>query len=97
MLTRKPLYCIDDTTAVLASKPTTGRVLDELDALGHRDDTVVLFTADHGWGLGEHGMWCKYTIFENQARVPMLVRVPWLPAGQYAVSLMLRTFNTLST
>jgi iduronate 2-sulfatase len=58
-----------------------GRVLDELDALGHHDDTIVLFTADHGWGLGEHGMWCKYTIFENQARVPMLVRVPWLAAG----------------
>lgn len=37
--------------------------------------------ATKGWGLGEHGMWCKYTIFENQARVPLLVRVPWLTAG----------------
>jgi hypothetical protein len=40
--------------------------------------------------LGEHGMWCKYTNFENQVRVPMLVRVPWLPqsAGQHSGALV---------
>lgn len=58
-----------------------GRILDELDRLHQEDKTIVLFTADHGWGLGEHGIWCKYCVFENQVRVPLLVRVPWLPSG----------------
>eukprot|EP00038_Savillea_parva_P010432 m.190238 g.190238 ORF g.190238 m.190238 type:complete len:737 (-) comp17994_c0_seq1:155-2365(-) len=58
-----------------------GRVLDALDALGAADNTIVLFTADHGWGLGEHGIWCKYCVFENQVRVPMIVRVPWMKNG----------------
>ena len=38
-----------------------GRVLDELEALGHTDDTLVVFHADHGWSLGEHGEWQKVT------------------------------------
>ena len=57
------------------------QVLAELDRLEQRNNTIVLFTADHGWGLGEHGIWCKYCVFENQVRVPMLVRVPWLTSG----------------
>ena len=39
-------------------------------------------TADHGWGLGEHNHFSKYTNWETDARVPMLVRVPWKPASQ---------------
>ena len=35
-----------------------GRILDTLDDLGLRDNTAVLFHADHGWKLGEHGDWC---------------------------------------
>ena len=57
-----------------------GRVLGALDALPRdvRDNTVVLFFSDHGWGLGEHGFWCKMANTELQTRVPLLVRVPWL-------------------
>ncbi|PFG29720.1 choline-sulfatase [Paramicrobacterium agarici] len=50
-----------------------GRLLAELDRLGLRDDTVVVFTSDHSEMLGEHGMWFKRTYREGSAKVPLLV------------------------
>ena len=52
-----------------------GRVLDELDSLGYEKDTVVVISADHGWQLGEHGLWDKQTEFELATRVPLLIKV----------------------
>ena len=53
-----------------------GRVLDTLKESGHAKDTIVVFTSDHGYHLGEHFMWGKVTLFEECARVPLVVRVP---------------------
>ena len=53
-----------------------GRVLDELDRSGLRDDTIVVFTSDHGYHLGEHALWCKTSNFELDARVPLIVSGP---------------------
>jgi len=53
-----------------------GRVLDELDRLGLRDRTIVCLWGDHGWHLGEHGLWCKHTNFENATRAPLIVCAP---------------------
>ncbi|MCX6624602.1 MAG: sulfatase-like hydrolase/transferase [Acidobacteria bacterium] len=53
-----------------------GQVLNELNNLGLADDTIVLYTSDHGEMLGEHGLWTKMVFYEPSVGVPLLVRAP---------------------
>jgi iduronate 2-sulfatase len=53
-----------------------GRVLDALQETGLGRNTIVLFWGDHGWHLGDHGMWCKHTNYEQAARIPVIVAAP---------------------
>lgn len=53
-----------------------GELLRALDETGLREDTIVLFSSDHGDMLGERGLWFKMTFFEDSARVPLVVHAP---------------------
>jgi len=59
-----------------------GQVLAAVDRLELTDETIVLLWGDHGWHLGEQGLWCKHTNFESSLWSPLIVRVPGRTAGQ---------------
>lgn len=59
-----------------------GRVLDELDRLGLRDETVVVFWSDHGYYMGEHNWWGgKHNNYEGATRAPLIVAAPGMKAA----------------
>jgi len=57
------------------------RLLNELDRLGIRDKTIIVLWGDHGWHLGDHGLWNKHTNFEQATHVPFMMSVPGKKAG----------------
>lgn len=55
-----------------------GKLLDTVEQLGLQNDTVLVFTSDHGEMLGERGMWFKQSFYEGSSRVPLIVKIPGL-------------------
>ncbi|MBL8385922.1 MAG: choline-sulfatase [Burkholderiales bacterium] len=58
-----------------------GMLLDTLEKIGALDNTVIIFTADHGEMLGERGMWYKFNPYEPSIKVPLIVSAPGAKAG----------------
>jgi choline-sulfatase len=59
-----------------------GQVWDALEAAGELDNTVFIYTSDHGEALGEHGLWLKNNLYENAAHVPLVMSGPGIPVGK---------------
>lgn len=71
-------YC----ETLLAVDESIGRVLDQLDAMGQLEETLVIYLGDNGFAFGEHGLIDKRTAYEVSMRIPMLMHCPALiPAG----------------
>jgi len=72
-------------------------LLKELEATGQADNTIIVLWGDHGFHLGDHGMWGKHTTMEQANRVPMMIHVPGKKAG-YASTLveLMDLFPTLA-
>src|SRR5690606_20157847 len=53
-----------------------GKILKTLKEEGLEDNTIVIFTSDHGFHLGEHDFWMKVSLHEESAKVPLIIKVP---------------------
>ena len=65
-----------------------GKVLDALEASPLKDNTIIVLWGDHGWHLGDHGMWSKHTNYEQATRIPLLVRTPGQSTGRSTAALV---------
>lgn len=74
-----------------------GKVLNKLDDLGLRDRTIVIFTSDHGYHLGEHDFWAKVSLRDESAAVPLIISVPGQkPAVSHSLVELLDLYPTIS-
>lgn len=53
-----------------------GRLLDALKEQNLYESTAIVLISDHGWKLGEHGMWSKHTLYDVDLRIPLILRIP---------------------
>lgn len=75
-----------------------GRVLDELDRLNLTTNTIVVLWGDHGWHLGDHGMWCKHSNYEQATRIPLIVAAPGvMTPGTRAPTALVETVDIYPT
>ena len=75
-----------------------GRVIAELDSLGLRDNTVIVFVADHGYQLGEKGKWSKAgSLFEGGTRVPLIIDMPGMKGNGRACTRMVQSLDIYKT
>jgi arylsulfatase A-like enzyme len=59
-----------------------GRILSALKKSGHADNTIVVYTADHGLAMGSHGLLGKQNVYEQSMQCPLILRGPGIPKGK---------------
>lgn len=65
-----------------------GKVLKALEESGLAENTIIVLWGDHGWNLGEHGLWCKHCNFETSLHTPLIIRAPGQKSGIVADQLV---------
>ncbi len=76
---------------------SVGAILDTLENLGLADNTIVVFTSDHGDMMGAHRMVTKTYMYEESSRIPWLMRVPWMGRTQHRVPNPVSQIDTIPT
>jgi arylsulfatase A-like enzyme len=61
-----------------------GRILAQLEASGQADNTVIIYTSDHGLAMGRHGLMGKQNQYDHSVRAPFIIKGPNIPAGKTA-------------
>jgi iduronate 2-sulfatase len=67
--------------AVSFTDQQIGRLLRALEQYGLSEQTIVVLWGDHGWHLGDHGMWCKHSNYEQATRIPVIISAPGKSRG----------------
>ena len=83
--------------AVSYTDAQVGRVLAALDRTGLAENTIVVLWGDHGWHLGDHGMWCKHTNYEQAARIPLMVVAPGVTTSDQATGALVESVDLYPT
>lgn len=74
-----------------------GRILNALNELGLRESTIVVFTSDHGYHLGEHEQWQKMSLHEESVRIPLIIDAPGKASGEsHSLAQMVDVYPTVS-
>jgi arylsulfatase A-like enzyme len=74
-----------------------GRILSRLEQLGMADNTIILFSTDHGEMMGDHRLMFKSVMYEEASKVPMLLRIPWLKGSPPRVSVPVSQIDVVPT
>jgi len=75
-----------------------GKVISALDEAGLRDKTIIIFTSDHGFHLGEHDFWAKVSLLDESSQVPLIISVPGKkPAVCHSLTELLDLYPTISS
>ena len=69
-------YMEDYLRCIVSVDESVGKILDYLDSTGQTDNTIVIYTSDQGFYLGEHGLFDKRFMYEESLRTPLLIRYP---------------------
>ena len=65
-----------------------GLIFEEMDKEGFWDNTIVVLTSDHGFQIGDHGVWCKHSLYDTSLRSPLIISIPGMEGSQRTEALV---------
>ena len=90
-------YAKDYLRCIASVDDSVGRILDSIESLGLAEDTIVIYTSDQGWYLGEHGWYDKRWMYEESFRTPFLLRWPGVVASGRRTELLSQNIDLAPT